>query len=183
MTKRDKFVEKEGKEKSGFKPVYIIIPVLLVIAVIAFFVMSSGGPEAAKDIGDVNTGDSGTGNSGNTNTDSDSVRIPLSKIDDGKAHFYKHNSWTGKTIRFFVLKSSDGVFRAAFDACDVCFDAKKGYRQQGDYMICNNCGRRFASNRINIEQGGCNPAPLDRQIEGDYLVIEKADIEKGERYL
>ena len=180
MAKRDKFIEKEGKEKSGFKPVYII-PALLVIAVVAFFVLSSDGPEAAEDISGADDGN-GVGNSVNTNTDSDSVRIPLSKIDDGKAHFYKHTSWTGKTLRFFVLKSSDGIFRAAFDACDVCFEAKKGYRQEGDYMICNNCGRRFPSTRINIEQGGCNPAPLDRQIEGDYLVIKKSDIEKGEGY-
>lgn len=171
--KRDKFIGTEGKENSGFKPVYII-SVLLVIAVIAFFVMGSGGPEAAEDIG--------SNDVENTNTDSDSFRIPISKINDGKAHFYKHNSWTGKTIRFFVLKSSDGIFRAAFDACDVCFQEKKGYRQEGDYMICNNCGRRFPSTRINIEQGGCNPAPLDRQIEGDYLLIKKSDIEKGERY-
>ncbi|MBU4265995.1 MAG: hypothetical protein KKE96_02065, partial [Candidatus Altiarchaeota archaeon] len=71
MAKRDKFVEKEGKEKSGFKPVYII-PALLVIAVVAFFVLSSGGPEAAEDIGGADDGN-GVGNSGNTNTDSDSV--------------------------------------------------------------------------------------------------------------
>lgn len=166
--KRDKFIEKEGRGNgSGFKPIYII-PVLVVIGVIAFFVMGGSGPEVAEDIGSVDT--------------VDNFYISISKINDGKAHFYKYESNTGKTIRFFVLKSKDGVFRTAFDACDVCYNEKKGYSQQGDYMICNNCGRRFASTLINVEKGGCNPAPLDRTLEEDYLVIKKSDIEKGAIY-
>ncbi|MFH1786811.1 MAG: DUF2318 domain-containing protein [archaeon] len=110
------------------------------------------------------------------------LKIPISEINDGKAHFYSYNGAGGKTIRFFVLKSSDGVYRAAFDACDVCFEAKKGYRQEGDYMVCNNCGRRFPSTRINIEEGGCNPAPLDREVIGGNVLIKKADIELGGKY-
>jgi len=181
--KRDKFIEKEGKEKQGFefKPIYII-PVLLIIGGIVFFVVGGSGPEKAEDIGSVNTRNPGTGNSGNTKTDPNNFYIPISKINDGKAHFYKYSSQTGKTVKFFVLKSRDGIFRAAFDACDVCFEAKKGYRQEGDYMVCNNCGMKFSSTRINEEKGGCNPAPLERHIEDGYLAIKKSDIEKGARY-
>ena len=68
------------------------------------------------------------------------VRLPLSTFDDYRAHHYTYMH-AGQPIEFFVLKSKDGVVRAAFNACDVCFASKKGYTQDGDYMICNNCGR------------------------------------------
>jgi uncharacterized membrane protein len=109
------------------------------------------------------------------------VNIPISKVNDGKAHYYTVNTG-GKEIRFFVLKSNDGVIRAAFDACDVCFPEKKGYRQDGDYMICNNCGQRFHESRINEVKGGCNPSPLNRTTVGDNLVITLSDIQAGSVY-
>lgn len=109
------------------------------------------------------------------------VQIPAAQFDDGAArHFeYRHGE---DTIRFFVLKSADGVIRAAFDACDVCWPAGKGYYQEGDNMVCRNCGRRFASNRINEVKGGCNPAPLQRSVEGENLVIRVSDIIEGKAY-
>jgi uncharacterized membrane protein len=109
------------------------------------------------------------------------VTYPVSFFDDGKArHFvYKGND---VTIKYFILKSSDGVIRAAFDACDVCWSAGKGYYQDGDYMVCRNCGRRFASVLVNVVQGGCNPAPLKRAIENDNLVIDVNDILEGKHY-
>jgi uncharacterized membrane protein len=88
----------------------------------------------------------------------------------------------GLSIKYFVLKSSDGVLRAAFDACDVCWPAGEGYYQEGDYMVCRNCGKRFASLKVNEVKGGCNPAPLNRQVVGDNLVIKVKDILEGKRY-
>ncbi|RJQ65985.1 MAG: DUF2318 domain-containing protein [Desulfobacteraceae bacterium] len=109
------------------------------------------------------------------------VAYPLSLFNDGQARHFEHKSG-GSVIRYFILKSSDGIVRAAFDACDVCWPGRKGYVQNGDEMVCNNCGRRFASVLINEVQGGCNPAPLTRTIEGDRLVIRTNDIEQGQRY-
>jgi len=109
------------------------------------------------------------------------VRLPATTFDDGKAHFYSFVSG-GKSIDLFILKSSDGVVRAAFDACDVCWPAHKGYRQQGDLMICNNCGQQFPSLRINEVKGGCNPSPLQRTVDGTDLVIGAADIAAGAGY-
>ena len=109
------------------------------------------------------------------------INWPLNTFDDGKAHYYSFVN-SGKAIDFFVLKSSDSVVRAAFDACDVCFGAHKGYRQQGDLMICNNCGQQFPSIKINELKGGCNPSPLERIVEGDALVIRSADIATGAGY-
>ena len=72
--------------------------------------------------------------------------------------------------------------RAAFDACDVCWPAGKGYFQQGDVMVCRNCGRQFASVKINEVKGGCNPGPLERAVVGDELVIQVENILEGVRY-
>ena len=64
------------------------------------------------------------------------------------------------------MQSKDGEYRAAFDACDVCYPNKKGYTQQGDLMVCNNCGLQFESTKINEVKGGCNPSPIERTLEG-----------------
>ena len=111
----------------------------------------------------------------------DEVQIPLNEVNDGRAHYY-HYQAGGKQVNFFVLKSSDGVVRAAFDACDVCYAEKKGYDQKGDVMECNNCGQQFASVKINEEKGGCNPAPLDREVDGNNLVIKSTDLNTGTKY-
>jgi len=110
-----------------------------------------------------------------------SVAIPAAEVSDGEAHYY-HLERDGRDVRFFVLKSSDGVIRAAFDACDVCWREGKGYSQEGDFMVCNNCGQRFHSARINEVKGGCNPAPLDRSVEHDQVIISEADILAGAGY-
>ena len=110
-----------------------------------------------------------------------SVSFPISLFDDGKARHFEHVDGN-MTIRYFILKSSDGVIRAAFDACDVCWPAGKGYYQDGDVMVCRNCGRRFASVLVNEVQGGCNPAPLNRSLENDKLIIQIKDIQQGRQY-
>ena len=107
------------------------------------------------------------------------VSFPVSLFDDGRARYFKFDSPSGMQVRYFIMKSSDGVIRAAFDSCDVCWTANKGYRQEGDFMVCNNCGQRFPSVKINVVKGGCNPAPLNRSIQGDKLVIKVADIIEG----
>jgi len=112
-----------------------------------------------------------------SNTSSTSeFTYPASDFADGKAKYFAYQTPDGLNIRYFILKSSDGVIRAAFDSCDTCWTAGKGYRQEGDNMVCNNCGLRFASIKINEIKGGCNPAPLTRAMRGDKVVIKVKDI-------
>lgn len=111
------------------------------------------------------------------------IRVPLSKIDDGQAHHYQVKADDGTMVTFFLVKSKDGVFRAAIDACDVCYKEGKGYHQEGDFMVCENCGQKFASSRINEVKGGCNPAPLERTISGDQMVISLKDINANAWYM
>jgi uncharacterized membrane protein len=123
----------------------------------------------------------GAGASATTNQGFE-VTYSLKTFQDGKARFYEYKNNDGITIRYFILKSSDGVVRAAFDACDVCWPEGKGYVQKGDYMVCRNCGRRFASVKVNVITGGCNPGALQREVSGDKLVIKIKNIREGRKY-
>jgi uncharacterized membrane protein len=109
------------------------------------------------------------------------VAIPVAQVSDGKAHFYSFKTG-GKDVKFFAIKSRDGVIRTALDACDVCYQAKKGYAQQGDSLVCNNCGQKFHSARVMEVKGGCNPSPLPRAIEGGKVVIRAADLAAGAKF-
>ena len=110
------------------------------------------------------------------------VSFPVEAFSDGQAKYFQYPADNGVTVRFFVLKSSDGVIRAAYDACDVCWREGKGYYQDGDVMVCRNCGQRFASVKVNEIKGGCNPAPLERTVVGNKLIIKTADILQGVQY-
>lgn len=111
------------------------------------------------------------------------LEIPVANVNDGKAHFFQAKSEDGTMVTFFVLKSADGVIRAAIDSCDVCYRSGLGYYQEGDNMVCKNCGQKFASNKINVIKGGCNPAPLNRTVVGDKLVINMRDINVNNWYM
>lgn len=105
------------------------------------------------------------------------VAIPVAKVNDGRAHFFTYRE-AGRATHFFVLRSQDGEIRAALDACDVCYQAGKGYRQEGNQMICINCKMAFRSDRINEVQGGCNPAPLQRSLRDGHLLLSAAELSR-----
>jgi uncharacterized membrane protein len=111
----------------------------------------------------------------------DAVKIPLTALDSGKALFLSLES-EGRTLYYFALKSGNGAYRAALDACDVCFRTNRGYRQEGDQMVCNNCGQKFACDKIGEVKGGCNPHPLAHKENAGVMVIRKGDIVAGKEY-
>lgn len=179
-TRKRADVRKEmEQEKQKKLMIYGLVGIFIIIMVtvggfLAYSLTSS--PEDNENGGDFpNVGGEVTPDENNE------VRISVSSVNDGKAHYYSYDN-DGIEIKFFVLKSSDSVIRAAFDACDVCYLEKKGYYQDGDEMVCRNCGLRFPSVKINVIKGGCNPAPLERNLDGNELVITLEDIEAGKRY-
>lgn len=111
------------------------------------------------------------------------LRIPLSEISDGNAHFFKVAIPGGKFLEFFTVRSDDGVIRAAVDACDVCYRAGKGYVKEGGEMVCENCGMKFPLSRINTVKGGCNPAPLKRQLTKTHLEIPISEVKANLWYM
>ncbi len=162
-----------GTHRKNPLPLFAGIACAIVIAVAVFYYFGRDDTQYIAQTGQVSSDASG-------NTPSQ-ISYPVSMFEDGNArHFkYSHNELA---IKYFILKSSDGVIRAAFDACDVCWRAGKGYYQSGDFMVCRNCGRQFASVLVNEVKGGCNPAPLSRSIQSDQLVIRIDDIIEGKQF-
>ncbi len=102
-------------------------------------------------------------------------------FDDGKAKFFNYDK-DNIRIKYFIIKSSDGIIRSAFDACDVCWRSGLGYYQDGNYMVCKNCGRKFLSTNVNKIEGGCNPSPLKRIIKNGEILISVDDIILGTKF-
>lgn len=106
------------------------------------------------------------------------VGIPLSDI-SYKPKFYSYDA-SGVKVKYFAVKGSDGDVHVAFDACDVCYREKKGYRQTGEDMQCINCGNRYPINSVGTENiaGGCWPSYLPIKIDNGQIIIEKSDLEQ-----
>jgi uncharacterized membrane protein len=108
--------------------------------------------------------------------------FPVAAFQDGRAKHFEYRHAPGQTVRFFMVRSTDGIVRAALDACDVCYKSKKGYAQQGNDMVCLNCGMKFRTDKINEVRGGCNPSPLKRTVKGDKIIITQQDVVSGLKY-
>ena len=160
----------ETKKKSRLPMLLVSGLAVLVIAAVAFFMTRNNGGETVA------------AESPKTDASATSITYPVELFADGKARHFRHKVDDAITIQYFILKSSDGVIRAAFDACDVCWPAGKGYQQSGDVMVCRNCGRKFASVMVNEVKGGCNPAPLNRKVEDGKVVLQINDILSGKQY-
>jgi len=146
-----------------FLAAFVTIVSLLVLGTTAVLAFSLGKYEKIKATGAV-------------------VTIPVAKLSDGKARFYKFED-NGKEIAFFAIKATDGSIKTAFDACDACYREKKGYEQQGDKMNCKNCNQKFAVNRLGPNAtGGCNPGYLPHTLSGSTIAISVNDLKSGVKY-
>lgn len=67
----------------------------------------------------------------------------------------------GTQLEVLAVKAPDDTIRTAFNTCQVCFDSGRGYyKQEGDKLVCQNCGNRFAMDEVEVISGGCNPVPI-----------------------
>jgi len=127
------------------------------------------------------TNDGFVGNTGKTiKAQSNKIFISESDVSDGNIHYFNYYSeQAGKNIYFFVIKASDETYRAAANACEVCFEAKKGFTQQGNNIRCDNCGVTYSKDQIAKEKGGCNPGPIDAntKVVNGNLEINTSDVE------
>ena len=104
--------------------------------------------------------------------------VAESAVNDGNAHYYNVDI-DGKPVFFFVVQSSDGSYRAAANACQVLFGSNLGFRQEGDNMVCNTCGNEYPMAKIATEKGGCNPGPInpDLEVVDGNVIIDMSDVE------
>ena len=98
------------------------------------------------------------------------VSIPLSDLADSSLHYYTVEI-DGAVTRFLVIHKSNGDYGVALDACQICGAA--GYRQEGQNIVCRNCGAAIYIPSIG-ERGGCNPIGVPARIEGGEVVVDIA---------
>jgi FTR1 family protein len=96
------------------------------------------------------------------------VRIPLSELTDSSLHFYTADV-SGTVIRFLVIHKQNGDYATALDACQICGTA--GYRQEGQNVICRNCGASIYIPSIG-QSGGCNPISVKSRVEGGQVIVD-----------
>ena len=94
--------------------------------------------------------------------------IPIKDVTE-KASFYPVEV-DGTKLEVLAIKAPDGTVRTAFNTCQVCYSSGRGYyKQQGNFLVCQNCGNRFKAGDVEVSKGGCNPVPI---LEGDKAVDE-----------
>lgn len=105
-----------------------------------------------------------TGETGGTSEvsvlqEGESLVIPVSELST-TAQFYPVEV-NGTQMEIIAVKDAEGNLRTAFNTCQVCYSSGRGYYvQEGDTLVCQNCGNRFTVDQIEVESGGCNPWPI-----------------------
>nr|WP_307993135.1 DUF2318 domain-containing protein [uncultured Niameybacter sp.] len=99
--------------------------------------------------------------------------IPLNEVSE-EASFYPVEV-DGTKLEVLAIKASDGTVRTAFNTCQICYSSGRGYYvQNGDALICQNCGNQFAADQVEIARGGCNPVPIfaeNKVVTNDSITI------------
>lgn len=109
--------------------------------------------------------------------DSDII-IPVGEITE-TAKFYPAEI-NGTELEVLAVKAPDGSVRTAFNTCQVCYSSGRGYYvQEGDTLICQNCGNRFAMDDVEVTRGGCNPVPITE----DYKTVDAKTITISKDFL
>ena len=81
----------------------------------------------------------------------------------------------GLQMEVLAAKDEDGTVRTAFNTCQVCNGSRKAYfQEEGDHVVCQNCGNSFSKEDVGVLSGGCNPYPIfpeDRADTEDTVTI------------
>lgn len=152
----------QKKAKNNDRKRIMVIAAVAVLLLIAVFNLKN--PLKSEDaIGK-------TVNSAAEVTDHDIV-IPVSDVTED-ARFYPAVI-DGTRLEVIAVKAPDGTIRTAFNTCQVCYSSGKGYyKQEGDQLVCQNCGNHFTMSEVAVSKGGCNPVP----ITDDYKTTDDKNI-------
>lgn len=164
----------EARHKQWYRSAVVGILLITILTVLSGCSSNTDTPPAAPP-----TSKSGTDTKQTTASD---LVIPIADITE-TAKFYPVEI-DGVKLEVLAVKAPDGSIRTAFNTCQVCYDSGKGYyKQEGDMLVCQNCGNRFTMDKVEVESGGCNPVPIfadnktvddiNITISGDFLTKAK----------
>ncbi len=116
-----------------------------------------------------------TNKTNQASVDNSDLVIPISEVTE-TAKYYPY-SVNGTDMEIIALKASDGTVRTALNTCQVCYDSGRGYyMQEGNALVCQNCGNRFSADQVELVKGGCNPVPIIKENKtenGTNITISK----------
>jgi uncharacterized membrane protein len=153
--------------KKSNKGVFIGVGVAIVLIAVLFIVKNITG--------------SGSSSGASADATSQGGDITITKSDVTEtAKFIPYKAENTK-MEVIALKAPDGSIRTAFNTCQVCYDSGRGYYvQEGDQLVCQNCGNRFEASQVEEIKGGCNPVPIlteNKTDDGTTITIPKDFLE------
>ncbi|WRS28586.1 DUF2318 domain-containing protein [Oscillospiraceae bacterium MB08-C2-2] len=162
--------KKNTTPKKKWKLPVVLVSVFAVVLIVASVLVGRGVGGTA----DVISGET-------DNTNGQDLVIPTSEISE-TARFYPVDV-DGTQLEVVAVKASDGSIRTAFNTCQICYDSGRGYyKQQGNVLVCQNCGNQFSMDRVEIEAGGCNPWPIfdeDKSVTESNITIPYGFLSKS----
>ncbi len=109
------------------------------------------------------------------------VRIATGDLAPLQVRFFRFLNSGNQEVKFFVGRDPQGHLQVAFDANETCAKGHRGYRHDGEWVVCNKCDKAFRIADVNAGGGGCKPVPLEFREEGSEIRLAEADILKGWR--
>lgn len=110
------------------------------------------------------------------------VRIDIASLEASEVRFFHFINYANQEAEFFVARDPENQLQVAFDANEICYKKRRGYRDEGEWVVCNACDKSFRLAEVNDGGGGCKPVPLEFQVQGDQLVLQEDEILRGWRY-
>ncbi len=154
------------KQNSSLKRLAFIAGVAIVAILAAYGIDNVKGTKALL---------SGGGNTEIAVAKNSDIVIPVKDITETAA-FYPA-SINGTDLEVIAVKAPDGTIRTAFNTCQVCYNSGRGYyEQEGDQLVCQNCGNHFGMGEVEVTRGGCNPVPITseyKKVDAETITISK----------
>lgn len=181
-----------NKKNNNNKTIMVIVVSIIVLGFGVFTFINKEG-YSNSDINIVGNTDLGTNNNTNGNSslnnnisepnkketvilsETGKLVIPIEEI-SAKATFYPIDV-NGTNLEILAVKAPDGSIRTAFNTCQICYSSGRGYYvQNGDKLVCQNCGNKFATSEVEVNRNGCNPVPItgsDKTVDEENITISK----------
>jgi uncharacterized membrane protein len=152
-----------------FRPIHGVLAVILFVGIVVVADMAMDGRLGQVPYERVVAGPDGA------------VKISLDGLGPQQVRFYHFLNPANQEVWFFVGRDAAGTVQVGFDADEVCAKSKRGFRHEGEWMVCKKCDKAFRLADVNAGGGGCKPVPLVHRVIGSELLLAQADILTGWR--
>lgn len=110
------------------------------------------------------------------------VTIDVAKLAPLEVRYFRYLNPANQEVKFFVGRDGGGTIQVAFDASEVCFKTKRGFKAHGEWVVCKKCDKAFRLAGVNDGKGGCEPVQLAHRVVGERVLIAEQDVLAGWRY-